>query len=898
MWFLILALCVSLFHWRGLQPGYTFLPVDLANNNLPRRSEERRPLQNSLISDPLYQFYPFLNEAILTIRHEHAWPLWNPNIMLGHPSLGDPLAQPFYPVLLGLGLIVGPGRGFTLGLWLQAILAASLVYGWLRAVRCSRIAAVAGAITYALGGYMVTWFETTFWLSTLAWLPGVLWAYELALQKQSLRFAAVAAAAMGLAILGGQFQFALVFTIVFGLYALGRALEMRLEQSRVSLSPIVVYLIIVALGVLLSGILLLPATEFLGVSRRIVERGLNDPLPWQQFITLIVPNFYGNPAKVASYWGVGNFSEGTIYAGVVALLPACIAPLTQKRFFTRFIALVTLVVIYFIIGGPGVSALGSLPGFKYASLHRTTFILPLLMAYLAAQTLSATIVSARLAGLISAMLLGIVLLALYMDLGEARSHWTFLRHEVSKAALLLALALCLLWIRARFSRYRDWAQWGLATLIFVDLFVFGSRFNPAGPIQHLMPDTASIDFLKKNVTQRVVALQRNDEVLFGPNVLSLSGLAEAGGYSSIVISRYHQLVSAADPELDVWWMNRGGNMMTFSNPSLRLLDLFQVSHLVSPVPIDISSIRGEIQNGECSQTSQPITREHPVRGRFVVHEAAINRLDFRLQILDPIRARTSNLMVRLWQGSDNGRLVLETQQAVPAASEQGWLVVFFAPEKNAPGQTYVWEISTDAAHTGTSLCLGANGQPAIRVYGSDWTQVYQDDVFIYERLAPLPRAYVVYAAEHIERDASAVERLLDAKFSIRHSAVTARAVPLPATPDIPATPARIVGYEDTRVVVTAHAERQGLLVLGDQFYPGWQVTVDGRRAPLLRANHIFRAVLLPAGEHEVVFEFRSRSLSAGGLLSAIGVILMILVAVLDCRIPYDGYGQRLDRATV
>ena len=763
VWFLILALCVSLFHWRGLQPGYTFLPVDLANNNLPWRSGEHRPLQNSLISDPLYQFYPFLNETIVTIRHEHGWPLWNPNIMLGHPSLGDPLAQPFYPLLPGLSLIVGPGRGFALGLWLQAILAASLAYGWLRAVRCSGIAAVAGAITYALGGYMVTWFETTFWLSTLAWLPGVLWAYELALQKRSPRFAALAAAAMGLATLGGQFQFVIVFTIVFGLYALGRTLEMRLRQSRTSLLPIVVYLSVVTLAVLLSGVLLLPAIELLGVSRRVVEKGLNDPLPWQQLITLIVPNFYGNPATATGYRGFGNFSEGTIYAGVVALLLACMAPFTHKRFFTRFLALVVLVVIYFIIGGPGVSTLGSLSGFKYASLHRTTFILPLLIAYLAAQTLSAPAVSIRLGGLISAILVGAILLALYMDLAEARSHWTFLRHEVSKAALLLALALCLLWTQARFSRYRGWAQGGFAFLIFVDLFVFGSRFNPVGPVQQLMPRTASIDFLEETVTQRVVVLQRNDEVLFGPNVLSLFGLAEAGGYSSIVTSRYHQLVSAADPHLDVWWMNRRGNMMTFSHPSLRLLDLFQVSHLVSSVPIDSSSIVG--------------------------------------------------------------------------------------------------------------------------VYGSDWVQVYQDDVFIYERLAPLPRAYVVYAAEHIEEDARAVGRLLDEEFPLRHSAITAGSVPLPATPDIAATPARIITYEDTKVVVTVAAERQGLLVLGDQFYPGWQVTVDGRPAPLLRANHIFRAVLLPAGEHEIVFEFRPGVFRLGSLLTLIGTILLVIVANLDRQIP-------------
>jgi uncharacterized membrane protein YfhO len=47
----------------------------------------------------------------------------------------------------------------------------------------------------------------------------------------------------------------------------------------------------------------------------------------------------------------------------------------------------------------------------------------------------------------------------------------------------------------------------------------------------------------------------------------------------------------------------------------------------------------------------------------------------------------------------------------------------------------------------------------------------------------------------------------------------------------------------------------GFLVLNDLYYPYWRAHVDGMEQEILTANILFRAVMVPAGSHEVVFTF-------------------------------------------
>jgi hypothetical protein len=69
----------------------------------------------------------------------------------------------------------------------------------------------------------------------------------------------------------------------------------------------------------------------------------------------------------------------------------------------------------------------------------------------------------------------------------------------------------------------------------------------------------------------------------------------------------------------------------------------------------------------------------------------------------------------------------------------------------------------------------------------------------------------------------------------------------------------------------------GYLYYADAFDPKWQVWVDGEARPILRANTAFRAVEIPAGEHQVSFRYRDPL--AQGLLMVLWIVSTIAVAM-------------------
>lgn len=97
--------------------------------------------------------------------------------------------------------------------------------------------------------------------------------------------------------------------------------------------------------------------------------------------------------------------------------------------------------------------------------------------------------------------------------------------------------------------------------------------------------------------------------------------------------------------------------------------------------------------------------------------------------------------------------------------------------------------------------------------------------------------------------------------------------------------ARTVSRDPQRVEIEVEAESRGLLVVSEVYHPNWTATIDGEETPVYRTDAALRGVVVPDGEHTLVFEYRSTAYRAGMALSlgATAVTLLGLGAALYRR---------------
>lgn len=83
------------------------------------------------------------------------------------------------------------------------------------------------------------------------------------------------------------------------------------------------------------------------------------------------------------------------------------------------------------------------------------------------------------------------------------------------------------------------------------------------------------------------------------------------------------------------------------------------------------------------------------------------------------------------------------------------------------------------------------------------------------------------------------------------------------------------------VIIDARTGKDGWLLLADMWYPGWEARIDGVSTPVYRGNYLFRAVHLPAGNHRIVFEYRSKSFYSGALITLLILVYLLCSAIYE-----------------
>lgn len=249
--------------------------------------------------------------------------LWQPDMMLGYPLYADPSQAAFYPLRL-LGTIP---RGFNAYAVFPYVLASTALALYLCDVLGDRIAAVAGALSFAFGGFTISHFGHAMIVHPAAWSVAALASIERFRRSEDRRWLACVTLSIAFAFVSGQPQIGLFGIVIVVGYTAWLECLPAIRDRRPSL--LLQAVSAEALGVASAAVLLIPASRLGAESARAAltfRAFLEDSIPGEHLARILTLPYISGGSAIGAFSGpqvlapVGSFTEATAY-----LPPALVA---------------------------------------------------------------------------------------------------------------------------------------------------------------------------------------------------------------------------------------------------------------------------------------------------------------------------------------------------------------------------------------------------------------------------------------------------------------------------------------------------------------------------------------------------------------------------------------------
>ncbi len=101
-------------------------------------------------------------------------------------------------------------------------------------------------------------------------------------------------------------------------------------------------------------------------------------------------------------------------------------------------------------------------------------------------------------------------------------------------------------------------------------------------------------------------------------------------------------------------------------------------------------------------------------------------------------------------------------------------------------------------------------------------------------------------------------------------------------------------YSPNEIVLSTDNKKGATLFSSEVFYPGWEGFVDGKKVDVIKTNHAFRALFVPAGKHTVMYRYSPRIFLIGGLISAMAAGLCCMIWMFTSSRRQSGRSQSAD----
>ncbi len=325
--FIVVAI-IALF-WRVFFLGETLIDVNTLNNQLPwgySAGQSDYPYNRRDLTDT----YVTRDYFVVTAYRDGECPLWNPYTMAGHPIYADGVTRTLSPFLLFYKFFDVP-LGYSLARLFELMLAAVLMYIFLVAIGASANGGLMGSLVFGFSAHSMLHLTGLGWWGGLMLLPLILLFVDRAVRRPqagSIRNAMLAGVFLAAQFFCGYLPNQIYYVGAVVLYYAFFAFVARRSGSgsRAVTRLLAMMAVTLAVGLALSATQWVPSLELLSYSnRRIVgaELGYVYLPPWYA-ATLVFPNFFGSAydAKALTlFTALGVSHDHILYLGIAALAP-------------------------------------------------------------------------------------------------------------------------------------------------------------------------------------------------------------------------------------------------------------------------------------------------------------------------------------------------------------------------------------------------------------------------------------------------------------------------------------------------------------------------------------------------------------------------------------------------
>ncbi len=89
---------------------------------------------------------------------------------------------------------------------------------------------------------------------------------------------------------------------------------------------------------------------------------------------------------------------------------------------------------------------------------------------------------------------------------------------------------------------------------------------------------------------------------------------------------------------------------------------------------------------------------------------------------------------------------------------------------------------------------------------------------------------------------------------------------------------KLNSYQANKLVYESSSTTNQLAVFSEIYYPkGWIATIDGKESPIVNADYVLRAIVIPAGKHTVEFSFKPAAYYTGEKIALAGSLLVLVI---------------------